>query len=148
MFNFAPLAPAFLPDMVALQNAAFAHNQWSMAEAQQLLASPLYHGLLCFEESVLSGYIFWQALDDEAELLSLAVAPFAQRRGVAKALIEAMQAQLKAQAVQILRLEVADNNAPAIALYERLRFSRVGYRRAYYRTQQGMIDARLYQKSL
>jgi ribosomal-protein-alanine N-acetyltransferase len=69
---------------------------------------------------------------DEAEILTLAVAPPARRGGIGAALLaSAMQRAAAAGAVAMF-LEVASGNLPAQSLYEKAGFVRVGRRARYY----------------
>ena len=55
----------------------------------------------------------------------------------------------KTLGVATLTLEVADDNAAALALYDDLGFERVGIRPAYYRRRDGaLMDARLLRRIL
>ena len=63
---------------------------------------------------------------DSASLLSLWVAPNARRQGVSRILIGAVTDWARQQGCKQLSLDVADANAPAIALYDRLGFARTG----------------------
>lgn len=65
---------------------------------------------------------------DSASLLSLWVAPNARRQGVSRMLIGAVTDWARQQGCKQLFLDVADANAPAIALYDRLGFARTGCR--------------------
>ncbi len=98
------------------------------------------------------GFIVLQKLADgledgpaaEAEILTLAVHPEWQRRGVAQALLTAVEQYVGG----ILFLEVAADNQPALALYQNCGFEESGRRRAYYRrtaqhSQAGGADARV-----
>lgn len=79
------------------------------------------------------GYAAFRHAAGEAELLRLAVLPEERRRGVARALFFEGAGRLQAESVQVIFLEVRLDNAPAIALYESLGFTRAGRRRGYYR---------------
>lgn len=79
------------------------------------------------------GYAAFRHAAGEAELLRLAVRPEERRRGVARALVSEGFERLGEEDVQFCFLEVRQDNAPAIALYERLGFARNGRRRGYYR---------------
>jgi ribosomal protein S18 acetylase RimI-like enzyme len=57
-----------------------------------------------------------------AELLAIAVAPTARRLGVGRALVDAFVAELVVRRVTAARVVVGDDNASAIALYERSGF--------------------------
>lgn len=67
----------------------------------------------------------------EAELLILGVAKSAQRKGIARAMLEALQPFISSKARSIF-LEVRESNHAAIALYEALGFNQVGERKNYY----------------
>ncbi|HUK62202.1 MAG TPA: GNAT family N-acetyltransferase, partial [Dongiaceae bacterium] len=55
----------------------------------------------------------------------MGVTPEARRRGTGRVLMEALIEQARARAVTEVQLEVLEQNAPAIALYEALGFRRV-----------------------
>lgn len=69
---------------------------------------------------------------DEAEILTLAVAPEARRQGRARALLAEAAAVAAAAGARALFLEVSEANAAARALYESSGFVLAGRRRRYY----------------
>lgn len=110
---------------------------WSAAEIAGLLSSPL-----CFLIIESQGFLIGRAVAGEAELLTLAVAPEARREGLGARLVAGFLAQSAARGATSAFLEVAADNAPAIALYDRAGFARAGLRRGYYATAGGArIDA-------
>ncbi len=116
-------------DLAALHAAAFA-SPWSRADLADLLASPGAFALLAEGE----GFILCRAIAGEAEILTLAVAPAARRRGTGRALVEAAAGVAGTLGAETLFLEVAHDNATALALYDAAGFSRVGLRKGYYAT--------------
>ena len=81
----------------------------------------------------LIGYaIAWFVLD-EGEIANLAVVPTARRRGVARALLEAIIAEAREAGIARLFLEVRESNAAARALYASRGFKPVARRARYYR---------------
>ena len=74
---------------------------------------------------------------DEAEILTLAVAPSNQRGGLASRLLAHSVAVLAKQSVRRLFLEVACDNQAANALYRKFGFVQVGTRKGYYKRQNG-----------
>jgi len=68
----------------------------------------------------------------EAEVLSIATRPSAQRRGVARTLMNAALERARTWNVERIFLEVADDNAAAQGLYQSLGFAEVGRRKDYY----------------
>jgi ribosomal-protein-alanine N-acetyltransferase len=89
-------------------------------------------GLLAEEDDALVGLALVSAAADEAEILTIAVDPAAQRRGVGRALMQAAAREARQRGAQALFLDVAADNIPARALYEGLGYKAVGQRKAYY----------------
>jgi [ribosomal protein S18]-alanine N-acetyltransferase len=94
----------------------------------------------------LVGYVVALVMADEGEIADLAVAPSARRRGIARALLERIMAEVMEAGVRALYLEVRESNAAARALYEALGFEPVGRRRGYY--QHPSEDALLLRRDL
>ena len=76
------------------------------------------------------GYLVAHAVEDELQLLSLAVEARYRRRGIGRMLLEHALAQEPEAAV--VHLEVRSNDAGAQAFYARLRFRPVGLRPGFY----------------
>jgi ribosomal-protein-alanine N-acetyltransferase len=83
------------------------------------------------------GFILVRAVADEAEILTLAVRPAARRNGLGSRLVEAGRARATELGATRMFLEVAEDNAPARALYESLGFEAAGRRRRYYPRPDG-----------
>ncbi|TCH96137.1 GNAT family N-acetyltransferase [Roseococcus sp. SYP-B2431] len=79
-----------------------------------------------------AGFILARQTLDEAEILTLAVAPAARRGGLGAALVRAALARVAAAGAKAMFLEVAEANAAAIGLYAAAGFARIGLRRDYY----------------
>lgn len=69
---------------------------------------------------------------DDADVEMVAVAPDQRRRGIARALTEALCTALFAHGVERVLLEVRAANAPAVQLYVSLGFREVARRTSYY----------------
>ncbi len=67
-----------------------------------------------------------------ADVLTVAVHPSHQRRGIAKQLLKAAHGRLQSLGVLEVFLEVRTDNGPARGLYEHLGYSTVGERKKYY----------------
>ena len=114
----------------ALHGLAF-DAPWPAAEIERLMRIMGGFALLA-EESALQGFVLVRTVADEAEILTLAVAPAFRRQGVGRALVEAAAQQASQRGARRFFLEVAEDNPAAIALYEETGFQAVGLRRAYY----------------
>ena len=117
---------------------------WTAEEFQGLLVSANV-----FAVGDRDGLAIGRAVFDEAELLTLAVDPGQRRKGIGRACLAAFEEVSRARGAGTAHLEVAADNAPAIALYEGSGYVRSGVRAGYYRTPDGRrIDALVYRKSL
>ncbi|APE44306.1 ribosomal-protein-alanine acetyltransferase [Sulfitobacter alexandrii] len=121
------------PEALArLHAAAFSTDRaWSAAEIGSLLDSP--HVRLHRDPH---GFALTRLVLDEAELLTLAVDPAHQRRGIGARLLTDWLDSIAGRAATAF-LEVAADNAAARALYDRHGFAVIGTRPAYYRRTVG-----------
>lgn len=78
------------------------------------------------------GFLVSWHVADELHILSVAVEPSAQRRGIGRALMNAALEYGRGSSVRLVLLEVRRSNRPAIKLYRSLSFSAMGVRPAYY----------------
>ena len=74
---------------------------------------------------------------DEAELLTIAVEPRWRGKGVGRALMDAVFADLMLSPARRMFLEVDEQNHAAIRLYEKLGFSTISSRKGYYPRPDG-----------
>lgn len=79
-----------------------------------------------------AGYAGMNCVLDECYVDDIAVFPEFRRNGIAQALLESLICAAKERGASFLTLEVRESNAPAIALYEKLGFQKVGRRRGFY----------------
>lgn len=111
---------------------------WSAADFSGFLTDPLAFVLVEAD----AGFLVGRAVAGEAELLTLAVSPDARRRGLGRKLVSRFLYQSRLRLAERAFLEVAADNAPAIALYESAGFAPAGRRRAYYHSPDGpSLDA-------
>ena len=84
-----------------------------------------------------AGFVLSRQAADQAEILTIAVAPKLRGKGIGAALLAAHLPALAASGVRSLFLEVEAGNQAAIRLYESFGFRQVGERKAYYRSASG-----------
>jgi ribosomal-protein-alanine N-acetyltransferase len=144
------IAPATAEDAEALARVhalAFA-APWS---APDIAAMARGHGAFALAARRLgdvAGFILCRTIVDEAEVLTLATAPAHRRQGLARRLLEAAALAAGHRGAARLFLEVAADNAAAIALYQDAGFGRAGVRAGYYSTPAGAVDALVMQRDL
>jgi ribosomal-protein-alanine N-acetyltransferase len=121
-------------DELAGLHAGLFETPWDAAAFARLLGHPGSTALLARAGTPpqTTGFILGQLAADEAEILTLGVGKASQRKGIGRRLVEALARAAKRAEARRLFLEVAADNAPALALYERLGFMEAGRRKAYY----------------
>ncbi len=133
-----PLRPDKAPDCARLHAAEFAHP-WPADEIAALIARPTTLAAAALDpvSGALRGFVLSRLAADEAEILTIAVASAWRGRGVGRALLAGVLRQAANAGAQAMFLEVDEHNAPALALYRRLGFDKVGQRSGYYRRGDG-----------
>jgi len=102
---------------------------WSAAQVAEELSNPDARVLVLECAGRVAGQAIGWAIAGETQVLEIAVAPQARRRGHGRRLLEALcQACGGGPAL----LEVRASNVAGLALYERAGFQRVGRRARYY----------------
>ncbi|MFY9971139.1 MAG: ribosomal protein S18-alanine N-acetyltransferase [Roseiarcus sp.] len=134
-----PLRPDKAADCARLHAAEFAHP-WSAEEIAALIArsDTLAAAALNPASGELRGFVLSRIAADEAEILTIAVEPALRGRGVGRALLSESLRQAANAGAKSMFLEVDVNNAPALALYARFGFVKVGERVGYYRLKGGL----------
>jgi ribosomal-protein-alanine N-acetyltransferase len=141
--NTLRIRPAVSDDlaaMVEIERASFS-DPWSENSLASALSLDRMRVLVAEEPGEgakndvgrMAGYVVVFVVGDEAEIADLAVAPGSRRKGVGRALIEHLLAELGGWEVRALFLEVRESNRAARTLYEAKGFRSVGRRRGYYR---------------
>lgn len=121
---------------------------WKEAEiADMLLASGTQGWLARAGQPV--GMLITRAQFEQAEILTIAILPEAQRTGIAKRLMMAAEKELALAGVKKIFLEVAENNKSAYALYLRIGYTEASRRKGYYKQADGsVVDALVMSKEL
>ena len=113
---------------------AFLHG-WGESEFERLLAE---RNTVCHVArgnggtGPICGFVISRIVEDEAEILMVAVSRGEQDRGLARRMIARHLGRLAAHGARRVYLEVDEGNSPAIRLYTRAGFEQVGKRPGYY----------------
>lgn len=126
-----------------LEGELFGRGAWNANMVREELDAPARTYLLDVlgevGQAVVRGYAgFWYDGED-AELMTIGVGKAYQRQGIAAALLQALVDEAKRQGASRMLLEVRVDNDPALALYQRFGFERMGLRKRYYQPEG--IDA-------
>src|SRR4029077_13094111 len=96
----------------------------------------------------LRGFVLSRLAADQAEILTIAADAACQGKGVGRALLSENLRQAANAGAKAMFLEVAKDNAPALALYERFGFVKVVESARYYRRADGTRAAVVMRKQL
>ena len=132
------LRPDKAEDCARVHAEGFAHP-WSSQEVAALIAaaSTLSAAALDPMNGRLRGFVLSRLATDEAEILTIAVEAASRGKGVGQALLGEALRQASNGGAKAMFLEVGKDNAPALALYQRFGFVKVGERAGYYRRNDG-----------
>ena len=105
---------------------------WTRGNFIDSLAAGYLAEVLVAPDAGIVGYFVAMAGAGEMHLLNLSVAPGWQGRGLAQAMLDALEAHCRTRRMPTLWLEVRAGNERALSLYRRRGFAEVGRRRGYY----------------
>lgn len=146
------IAPIHVDDA---QGVAYLHSQgfaqgWDVLEFQNLLCDRhiFAHGLFSTDRflsksSSLVGFVLSRRVLDEAEILTITLALAMRGQKLSATLLKPHLEALSHNGVREVFLEVSEHNHPAIQLYQRFGFEKIGRREAYYRDVSGQLAAAL-----
>lgn len=125
-----PAAPEDVPALARLEKSCFT-DAWSEEGLRSGMAGygPAY--LVYEEDGRILGYCGAQIVQEEGELLRIAVCGNAREQGIGSCLLKALLESFSQ--VRSWYLEVRAGNRPAVALYQKFGFLPVGRRKNYYR---------------
>jgi ribosomal-protein-alanine N-acetyltransferase len=83
-----------------------------------------------------NGFVVWRCAAGECEIITIGVHPARRGEGIADALLRLVEKEVRGRRPEIkdrkIFLEVAENNAAALKLYERNGYRRIAIRPKYY----------------
>ena len=110
-------------------------DEWNKDMLLSALKNQNFYGLKVIsdinKEEVL-GYIHYSLSVDSMDINSVFVFPSFRRKGIAEKLLSAVVGTAKEKRLDKIFLEVRETNAPAINLYQKVGFNKVGKRKKYY----------------
>jgi [ribosomal protein S18]-alanine N-acetyltransferase len=133
--------------LAALERDLFPHDAWTEPTWwSELAARPQRDYVVEEDPSGIAGYAGLNLGSEVADVMTVAVAPRAQGRGLGRILLEELVERARQDGAEYLMLEVRDDNLPARRLYEHAGFEVLTTRRRYY--QPGDVDAHVMRRTL
>jgi ribosomal-protein-alanine N-acetyltransferase len=129
-----------IPALTALEPALFADDAWSARSWWAELAGRPWRSYVVAEQSgTVVGYAGVHCGGEVADVMTIAVAPAAQGKGLGAVLLHWLIAEAQQAGAEHLMLEVRADNRVAQRLYAATGFATLSVRRKYY--QPGDVDA-------
>lgn len=124
-------------ELAQIHKACFA-QAWDERALRELAASGA--SAIVAERNGIEGFILFRTAMDEAEILTIAVAPQFRRTGLGQTLVVEAGRVAGAAGAELIFLEVGTGNRAARALYAGLGFVAAGRRKGYYLTPGGAAE--------
>ena len=136
-----------IPALAVLERDLFAHDAWAEPTWwAELAGRPRRDYVVRTAADGILGYAGLDPGGDVADVMTIAVAPRAQGRGIGARLIDELERRARSRGAASVMLEVRADNAAARRLYERAGYVVLSTRRRYY--QPGDVDALVMRKVL
>lgn len=133
----APLNDAAqAPALARLHATAFA-RPWEAHEFERMLCERSTQAHALWRTGTLQGFVLSRRAADEAEILTVVLSPTLRGGGHSRRLLRDHLSSLAHSGVARVHLEVDEGNVPALKLYARHGFRKVGERTGYYLKADG-----------
>lgn len=137
-----PATTEDLPALLDIEARCFGAGAWSAATLERAIADPAQDVALTQDGDA---YAVVRVVDDTADLDRIAALPQVRRQGAARGLLAHLTEHAVRRGARRMLLEVAEDNAAAIALYASVGFTEIHRRRRYY---AGGVDALVMERAL
>lgn len=127
MMRIDKLKKEYVNDVFEIEKACFS-NPWSREDIATQIDCPTSHFLVAVVSGKVAGYMGLQIFSGEGYVTNVAVLPQYRGQGIAKALVSK---QFENE-MDFITLEVRESNTPAISLYEKTGFEKIGIRPNFY----------------
>lgn len=125
---------AIVSQIAKIEADLFGQGCWNKNMILQELQAPMraYYADVELNTNTVAGYAGFWFDGDDAQIMTIGVAKEYQKRGIASNLLKTMIENAKSIGAKRMLLEVKVNNNPALKLYEKFGFTKMGLRKRYY----------------
>ena len=125
---------AIVSQIAKIEADLFGSGCWNKNMILQELQAPMraYYADVDLNTNTVAGYAGFWFDGDDAQIMTIGVAKEYQKRGIASNLLKTMIENAKSIGAKRMLLEVKVNNNPALKLYEKFGFTKMGLRKRYY----------------
>ena len=131
-YTVVPMTYDHVPQVAEIERMCFS-DPWSERMLREHLDNQCAAALVALgEDGTVLGYAGLLVVLDEGYITNVAVRPAFRRQGIAADLLTVFDRFARGNHLAFLTLEVRASNEPALALYEKLGYRRMGLRKNYY----------------
>ena len=125
---------AIVSQIAKIEADLFGSGCWNKNMILQELQAPMraYYADIDLNTNTVAGYAGFWFDGDDAQIMTIGVAKEYQKQGIASNLLKTMIENAKSIGAKRMLLEVRVNNNPALKLYEKFGFIKMGLRKRYY----------------
>ena len=124
-------------------------EKWNAEVFKNFSAQEIFHFILAKNDEQVCGFLIFSHIIDEIEIITNCVLPEFRKKGIGKLILQNLESHALQNSVHKIFLEVAEDNQPAISLYQKMNFQKISYRKNYYRKEdQTFIDAIMMEKKM
>lgn len=137
MIRFRPMEEFDIPYVCDIEQQCFGKR--SPEDFEKCIKNPLYYYVVALKGQIVVGYFGIMILNDECEILTIAVDSFYRRQHIGSDMMRFMFKFMNAKKIKTAYLEVNENNVAAIALYTKYGFEKSYTRKNYYGQDSALI---------
>ncbi len=130
-FRIEKMTSFHVGEIARLESECFS-SPWSEEGLKSELTNGFARFFVAFSGEEIAGYIGAHNVLGEVYITNVAVFKEFRRQGIAQRLIENLLETAKNENAEFVTLEVRKSNSPAISLYEKTGFEKVGERKDFY----------------
>lgn len=130
-FVIEKMSPSHVGEIARLEKECFS-TPWSEDGLKSELNNAFARFFVATYAGEIAGYVGAHNVLGEVYITNVAVFEKFRRKGVAKKLIDTLLESAKAENGNFVTLEVRESNIPAVFLYEKCGFEKVGERKNFY----------------
>lgn len=137
MFEVLPYEKKHLDEIVSISLETLSKDAWNkkmFEESEQNISC-----FVAISDGVVIGFVTTLMGTFQHEILDIAVCNGFRRCGVATKLLDNVIDNAKSHGVKEIFLEVRKTNYPAISMYEKAGFQKIGERKKYYQNSEDAI---------
>jgi ribosomal-protein-alanine N-acetyltransferase len=127
----APMSENHIESVAELEAQCFT-SPWSHYAFLSELSNSYAYYIVAEQNGIILGFAGIHIIYDEGYITNIAVAQSHRRKGIAEALLNAIEKHAIAKGVALITLEVRETNFGAIKLYQNHFFKEVGIRKDFY----------------